>query len=261
MNAEEIHDRAAVAEPEAQQGTQYFELAPEVIEVCLRVKGASGRYELRHRLRPPALDDWRVYERELRSTVEAAEDEPDALRFASCSLEAAGVLYDRLFRGAEGYRAASANGGISAEQIPLHHKEMVVRGLSDVAPASAAAEPGDSDEVELFSLDTEHVEVALAASRNGETWHNLVHVFRPPSAADRVEYSRITSQALYVRNSHTLKTVLPSRLPGLVGLYDRLIQQVRGYQAAGQPLAERAAIVRQMDPLHKRVAVQLLFGD
>ena len=261
MNAEDTRDRSAVAEPGAQQSTQHFELAPERIEVCLRVKGASGRYELLHRLRPPALEDWRAYERELRSTVEAVEEEPDALRFASCSLEAAGALYDRLFQGAEGYRAASTNGAISAEQIPLHHKEMVVRGLSDVAPAGAAAEQGESDEVALFSLDTEHVEVALAASRNGETWRNLVHVFRPPSAADRVEYSRITSQALYVRNSNTLKTVLPSRLPGLVALYDRLIEQVRGYQAAGQPLTERAAIVRQMDPLHKRVAVQLLLGD
>jgi hypothetical protein len=88
-----------------------------------------------------------------------------------------------------------------------------------------------------------------------------VHVFRPPAAADRVEYSRVTSQALYVRNSHTLKTLLPSRLPGLVAIYDRLIEQVRGYVVAGAPLEDRAAIVRQMDPLHKKVAVQLLLGE
>jgi hypothetical protein len=89
----------------------------------------------------------------------------------------------------------------------------------------------------------------------------LVHVFRSPTAADRVEYSRITSQALYVRNSQTLKTILPSRLPGLVALYDRLVDEVRGYVAAGIPVTDRAAIVKQMDCLHKKVAVQVLFGE
>jgi hypothetical protein len=239
---------------------EMFELAPEEIAVCLRVKEPSGRYELLHRLRPPALDDWRAYERELRSTVEAVEDEPEALRFGSSPLEAAGVLYDRLFRGAEGYRVANGNGGITVEQIPLHHKEMVVRGLSDVAPASQG-ESEEADEPGLFSLDAERVEVALEATRNGKAYRNLVHVFRPPMAADRVEYSRVTSQALYVRNSQTLKTVLPSRLPGLAALYDRLIEEVRGYVAAGAPLGDRPAIIRQMDPLHKKVAVQILFGE
>jgi hypothetical protein len=237
-----------------------FELAADDIEVCLRVNGASGRYELLHRLRPPVLEDWRAYERDLKSTVEVAENEPDALRFVSSTLEAAGALYDRLFRGAAGYRFENALGAITAEQIPIHHKEMVVRGLSDVAASPGNGSEG-SDEPALFAVDVRRIEVTLEASRSGVTYHGLVHVFRAPSAADRVEYSRITSQALYVRNSQTLKTILPSRLPGLVALYDRLIDAVRGYAAAGRPLEDRAAIVRQMDPLHKKVAVQLLFGE
>lgn len=261
MTGEQARDRSAVAEPGVQQGTQYFELVVEEIEVCLRVKGVGGRYELSHRLRPPALEDWRAYERDLRSTVEVAENEPDALHFNSATLEAAGALYDRLFRGANGYRTTEASGVISAEQIPLHHKEMVVRGLTDVGPAAPGDTREESTEAALFSLDAGRVEVALEGSRNGVSYPNLVHVFRAPAAADRVEYSRVTSQALYVRNSHTLKTILPSRLPGLVTLYDRLIEEVRGYAAAGAPLIDRAAIVRQMDPLHKKVAVQLLFGE
>ena len=247
---------------EQQIGAQtLFELAPEQIEICLRVNGASGRYELLHRLRPPGLEDWRAYERDLKSTVEVAENEPEALQFVSATLEAAGALYDRLFRSASGYRLADTAGAITAEQIPIHHKEMVVRGLSDVAAASQSASAEAAAEPALFSLDAGRVEVALEASRNGTAYRNLVHVFRAPSAADRVEYSRVTSQALYVRNSQTLKTILPSRLPGLVALYDRLIDEVRGYAAAGAPLADRAAMVRQMDPLHKKVAVQLLFGE
>ena len=238
-----------------------YELAAEEMAVCLRVKGVGGRYELSHRLRPPTLEDWRGYERDLRSTVEVAEHEADALQFHSATLEAAGALYDRLFRGAAGYRLAEAMGTIQAEQIPLHHKEMVVRALSDVGPASHGGCAEAATEPALFSLDDAGIEVALEASRNGVPFASLIHIFRAPSAGDRVEYSRVTSQAMYVRNSHSLKTILPSRLPGLVALYDRLIEQVRGYAAGGAPLADRAAIVRQMDPLHKKVAVQLLFGD
>ena len=259
MNAEVDRDPGRAGS--APEGTQYFEVAPEEIEVCLRVNGASGRYELLHRLRPPLLEDWRAYERELKSAVEVAETEPDALRFVSSPLEASGVLYDRLFRSASGYRAAAA-GEITAEQIPIHHKEMVVRALSEVGPVSSRSDDdGEAGGPALFALDAGQVEVQLEASRQGVAFRNLVHVFRAPAAADRVEYSRVSAQALYVRNSQTLKTILPSRLPGLVALYDRLIETVRGYAAAGAPLADRAAIVRQMDPLHKKVAVQLLFGD
>ena len=249
-----------------------FELAPEEIEVCLRLKAkrhmdgvSAGRHELAHYLRPPAYEDWREYERNLRSTVESvatSEAGEEALRFESSALEAAATLYDRLFRRARGYDCG--DGEVSAERIPLHHKELVVRGLSDVAPAAngaAAEEAGDPWESVPFSLDAETVEVRLEATRAGAKRTNLVHVFRPPSAAERVEHSRVHSQALYVRGSQTLKSLLPSRLPGLVALYDKLILEARGYAVAGRPLADRAAIVRHMDPLHKKVAVQMLFEE
>src|SRR4051812_1593778 len=116
-STENANSESRIASPEL------FELAPEEIEICLRVNGAGRRYELTHRLRPPTLEDWRAYERDLRSTVEVAENEPEALRFVSSSLEAAGALYDRLFRGAAGYRSPEPSGTIAAEQIPLHHKE------------------------------------------------------------------------------------------------------------------------------------------
>ena len=240
-----------------EEAMELFELAAEEIQVCLRLR---GRHELRHILRPPRWEDWRNYERSLRSTVETVEnDGEEALRFDSRAMEAAAELYDRLFRSAEGYHG-SQNSCVTAEMIPLPHKEMVVRGLGDVAPASEeeSSEPGEGI---LFSLDADTVEVALEATRNGKKFRNLAHVFRAPTAAEHVEYSRISAQALYVRGSKTLKSILPPRLPGLVALYDRLIQQVRGYGVAGQPLGERAAIVQHMDPLHKKAAVQTLFEE
>ena len=141
---------------------------------------------------------------------------------------------------------------------------MVVRGLSDAAPASGAEESGESWEAVPFSLDAETVEVRLEASRAGRKHQDLAHVFRAPTAADRLQYSRIISQALYLRGSSRdagLKSLLPSRLPGLVALYDKLIVEARGYAVAGEPLAGRAGIVQNMDPLHKKVAVQSLFEE
>jgi len=239
-----------------------FELAPEEIAVRLRIKGAAGRHELLHVLRPPAFEDWREYERSLKSTVESVETNgEETLRFESSTLEAAAALYDRLFRRAEGYQGPNGSPEIAAEKVPLHHKEAVVRGLSEVAPASGDEESSGEGETTLFDLDAETVEVRLEASRGGQRYRDLAHIFRAPSAAERIEYSRIVSQALYVRGSTTLKSLLPSRLPGLAALYDRLIQEVRGYVVAGQPPADRASVARHMDPLHKKVAVQALFEE
>ena len=271
-----------------EETAELFELVPEEIEVCLRIKGPGGRHQLLHYLRPPTFEDWREYERNLRSTVETVEDNEtggpggeETLRFDSCALEAAAALYDRLFRRACGYQASpstslgtggtgdggstslpTGSNGVPADKIPLHHKELVVRGLSDVAPA--AEHLTDEWDAVPFALDAETVEVCLEATRAGAKHANLVHVFRPPSAAERVEHSRIHAQALYVRGSSRdagLKSLLPSRLPGLVALYDKLILEARGYAAAGRPLADRAALVRHMDPLHKKVAVQILFEE
>ena len=53
----------------------------------------------------------------------------------------------------------------------------------------------------------------------------------------------------------------PSVMNAVIERHDRLIEDARGYGAAGAPLEDHAAIVRHMDPLHKKVAVQLLFED
>lgn len=244
-----------------------FELAPDRIEISLRLNSGGSRYELKHRLRPPRLADWCEYERNLKSTVEAPEHSPDALQFESASMEAAVALYDSLFLEAEGYCIATEDVGVTCGQIPAHHKEMVIRGLGDVAPELAegaelseeAGSPAEKPDVALYSLDSEHVSITLQALARGEKFSGLVHKFSPPTAAHRIQYSRIVSQALYVRGSRSLKTLLPARLPGLVKLYDQLICEAHGYCAQGSELADRAAIVRHMDPLHKKAAVQELF--
>lgn len=236
-----------------------FELSPKKIEVCLRMKGASGRYELTHYLRPPKLEDWRRYEINLKSTVEASEHSPEALQFDSAAMEAAVELYNSLFTEATGYCVTSEGGVVACEQIPAHHKEMVIRALGDVGPETAQNSDGIDDSITPFALDPDRITVTLQAQARGEDFAGLTHMFSPPTAADRIGYSRVVSQALFVRGSQSLKTLLPARLPGLVKLYDQLICEVRGYSVQGQEVSERAAIVKHMDPLHKKAAVQALF--
>src|SRR5581483_151182 len=101
-----------------ERAAELFELAPDEIEICLNMKTGAARYELRHRLRPPALEDWREYERVLRSTVEMSDAEPEALVFGSSPLEAAAAIYDRLCRGASGYQDSDGTrGAVGAERV------------------------------------------------------------------------------------------------------------------------------------------------
>ena len=68
-------NRPAAGVKETEGAATLFELAPEEIEVCLRLRGPAGRHELVHYLRPPGYEDWREYERNLRSTVESVESD------------------------------------------------------------------------------------------------------------------------------------------------------------------------------------------
>ena len=58
-----------------------------------------------------------------------------------------------------------------------------------------------------------------------------------------------------------MKTLLPARLPGLVALYDRLITEVSGYCVRDIGELDRHTIIKHMDPLHKKAAVQMLFEE
>jgi hypothetical protein len=44
-----------------------------------------------------------------------------------------------------------------------------------------------------------------------------------------------------------------------VKLYDQLITEVSGYSVQGKDIVERSAVIKHMDPLHKKAAVQELF--
>lgn len=252
---------------------ELFELAPEEIVVPLRVllPAGSGRpLRVTHFFRPPALEDWLAYDRALKLTIreglpaQAGADEASV--FHSQAAEAAALLWQRTIRRAEGYgrkaglATAEARPGAPPdwwELIPLEHKQQAVRGL-----ALVEVEPARNDE--LYPLDLETREVRLRAHRNGRWSAGLTHCFRRPTTEDELAYRRILSELYVLRGSG--ETRVPPRLGALVRLYDRLILRVEGYARQGVALEgtapeARATLVAAMDALHKRVAMEALFGE
>lgn len=151
--------------------------------------------------------------------------------------------------------------------VPLAHKEAAVRALTLVAPAQLQAENDDPDSTSdqsidnYFPLHAEQVPVVLEAAVAGRAYPRLVHLFRPPTVADERTYRRLLAETLIVRGSRHPRTLIPARLPALCRLYDSLILGVEGYALEGRPLASSIQAIQSMDPWHKRVAVQALFGD
>ena len=151
--------------------------------------------------------------------------------------------------------------------VPLAHKEAAVRALTLVAPAQLQVESDDPDSTSdqstdnYFPLHAEQVPVVLEAAVAGRAYPRLVHLFRPPTVADERTYRRLLAETLIVRGSRHPRTLIPARLPALCRLYDSLILGVEGYALEGRPLASSIHAIQSMDPWHKRVAVQALFGD
>lgn len=244
---------------------ELFELAPEEIIVPLRVLSPAGRSprRLTHFFRSPTLDDWLAYDRALKLTIREGREEASV--FHSQATEAAALLWRRTILRVDGYGRGTASGrGLAAdvapgqqsdwqERIPLEHQQQAVRGL-----ALVEVEPAKEDE--LYPLDFETREIGLRAHRNGRWYAKLVHRFRRPTTEDELAYRRILSELYVLRGSG--ETRVPPRLGALVRFYDRLILCVEGYARGGEPVAgTREAVATAMDALHKRVAIEGLFGE
>ncbi len=258
-----------------------LELAPEELIVPLKVSFGNAVYRVRHRLRPPAAEDWYAYDAALALAVEevplrengdASPREP-GYKLEVQSTEAAALLWERLARGIEGYSFAAD--AAWRELVPLAHKEAAVRALTLVAPSnhepeiqkiapSSAAPLSRAESRDAsggFPLEAEQIPVVLEAVVAGRAYPRLLHIFRPPSADDERLYRRLLAETLLVRGSRSARTLIPSRLRALCRFYDRLIVAAKGYCVHGQPPASSLQLQEHMDAWHKRVAVQTLFGD
>ncbi|MFQ5778796.1 MAG: hypothetical protein ACE5IP_12390 [Terriglobia bacterium] len=247
-----------------------LELAAPELPISLKVSYAGRTYRVRHFLRPPASADWFAYEAALAMAVEELPPAPDApsdeptFKLLLRTTDAALALWDRLACRVEGYQLPEPSDANSDWRalIPLAHKEAAVRALTLVAPAAAVPDSTNNDSTNnSFPLLADEVPIVLEAVVAGVAYPRLVHRFRPPSVEAERTYRRLLAETLLVRGSRSPRTLIPSRLPALVRLYDRLILAVSGYSLNARPLADPAEIARAMDAWHKRVAVQALFGE
>ena len=253
-----------------------LELAAPELPIPLKVSHAGRTYRVRHFLRPPAPADWFAYEVALAMAVEELPPAPDSpghgpafgeeptFKLHLRSTDAALELWDRLARRVEGYQLPPSNQDQPDWRtlIPLAHKEAAVHALTLVAPAALAPDSTNNDPTNYdFPLLADEVPIVLEAVVAGVAYPRLVHSFPPPSVEAERTYRRLLAETLLVRGSRSPRTLIPSRLPALVRLYDRLILTVSGYSLNARPLTDPAEIARVMDAWHKRVAVQALFGE
>ncbi|HEX7285684.1 MAG TPA: hypothetical protein VF532_05845 [Candidatus Angelobacter sp.] len=150
-------------------------------------------------------------------------------------------------------------------KIPPRHSNPVAWLLRTCAVA---------DEGEDQPFNPELVEVRLNAiwsvlpgDAAATMFKGLVHRFAPPSPEQKKRVYRAGAMSKIVGGSRSGTTVHGSRHKILLELYDQLIQSVDGYSCGATAFggvsaafgADRAAIVREMDALHKFTAAQQLF--
>lgn len=224
----------------------------ELVSGNLRVEFKAHGVPLVHVLKRPTNADWLEWARQV-STIYQSDGE--ALEAETVGeLEATVRLWDKLLISIDGYRA---QGTIGKERIPVSHKEMAIRGITRVMVKQELDGAGreQSSAGFLLDLDTQPVELEV----DGLEHAPLIHHFRIPGLNDFKDYKRIMAESRIVGGTKHFKTVMPSRLPGIVGLYDRLIERVEGYAIEGELPADKTAIVKNMDAHHKLAALMAAF--
>ena len=221
-----------------------FPLQPEELRAQIQVTENQHKYRLTHVFEPVTAADWLEFDRLTRVVMESDEE---TIEFDSMAADAAEWLWSERIRTVEGYDPNLPDDW--KDLIHLRHKEAALKALAQVYPV----ETGDKNEPgpEYLALGKATV-VALEAARNGVEFPSLHHRLRRPTTSQQKEYSRRTSQTAYARGTRKkAKALVASHLDYLLELYDELIESVEGYEPNDPKL---------MDPLHKRAAVEVLFG-
>jgi hypothetical protein len=233
--------------------------SPLDLSAPIRIEFKHRGIPLAHVLNRPGQRDWLNYAKGVSTTYEFAGEGIHAE--ISGELEAQGKLWRASIRSVEGYGGADGRAiaevypDVWREKIPASHVELAVRALAAVR-VKTAEDPALTNPV-AFILDLESQAVEL--EMDGVAHAPLVHHFRIPTLNEFAKFRRLMADSRLVGGTRHLKTIMFSRLPGLVKLYDELIISIEGYKAGQSPIDNRQSTIEQMDAIHKQVAVQGLF--
>ena len=159
------------------------------------------------------------------------------------------ALWNRAVLRVEGYKVGPKGTSDDwKEKMPAHHKIAAVGLLQEVAVV-----PSEDDENQDFDLEADRRTVTLEAAWNERVHKRLDHLFHIPRQQDVLEYRRTLAESYRQQRPRAgaIHVQFPPRLKQMVALYDRLIDEVRGYTGLNSP--------RDMDALHKQAAVLALF--
>jgi len=238
--------------PSPQSLTPY-ELGPVNVRLVFTLRGR----QLVHVLARPQTKDWLDWARAVTTTYQTRGDTLTAE--TSGELEAYQTLWRKQAVRVEGYASKDGRALLEAypetwrDFVPVAHMEVAIRLLARVQLKSPEA--ASSSEAFIVDLDLVPVEIEVTDQETAP----LVHWFRAPGMPEQKTYKRIMAESRLVTGSKHLKTVIGSRLPALVKLYDELIERVEGYTLDGQSIEQKKVAQRSMDAIHKQVAVQGLF--
>ncbi|MBI1353278.1 MAG: hypothetical protein GC160_02950 [Acidobacteria bacterium] len=215
---------------------EQFPLDAKELTATLRVRGC----EVRHVFQPITASDWIEYEK--LSAVVSWRDDAGLILTDSMEPQAAADLWQRRI-----LRVDPPGELADLSETPLKHQIAAIAGLSQVFATG--------DDLVTGGL----VKITLEAARNGQRYAGLEHFFRRPSMQQSLAYERLSAQCHAIRyDDGVRKSLVLSRLPELIELYDALIEDVCGYQFGD--LGGARVIADQMDPMHKKQAALALFG-
>jgi hypothetical protein len=241
--------------PEIENSPAPYELGPTNVRLVFTLRGC----QLVHVIARPQTKDWLDWARGVSTTYQAHGE--TLMAETSGEVEAYQALWRRQAVRVEGY--VSKDGRTLAEVypdtwrdlVPVAHMEAAIKQLAKVQlkTADVLATSGAF----VVDLDLAPVEIEVADQDTAA----LIHWFRMPGLAEQKNYKRIMAESRLITGSRRMKTVIGSKLPALVKLYDELIERVEGYNFNGQPVESKGLAQQMMDAIHKQVAVAGLFEE
>jgi hypothetical protein len=220
--------------------------------------GADNPVIVQHRLRKPTLQE--LIERENLVEYQRVEISSREEQLQIDEEKANSRLWDRIALSVQGYRGADDWRDLTDEDKAImrsSHKAMAIRAIY-----AGFCEVESEDDTISIGADIWTVKHGIGERRDNPDYV-VRHVLREPTEAERVKFNRSASSTSHVKGAKKAQVRVRVNLKAHVELYDALIDRVEG-ATVGRSLfhdSDRAAFVRAIDPIWKRLVVQTLMNE